>query len=249
MSGIWEWNKNERALSFPITLYVTGTTRQTISTTVEEMDEGRSFDFGDQFIDVVGFNGTNCPMTSSPTTIYEDSVAYGWDASYSFGHSFIDQADRSSPYEGTAAIHAGLFQFGGLLFTRNGGFNPQYFSQLTFAAKASFPAQIKIYTNSNSNPHSSTSLFATRRVGTQWATYNVSVATLTTRDIEFGLAFLNMEGRMVQLWLDSVRWMLAENSPLDLIPPIAEILPFLETQTGNSTNETGIVSHSSKSEI
>jgi hypothetical protein len=92
----------------------------------------------------------------------------------------------------------------------------------------------------SSNSNSNASLFATVPVGTQWATYNVSVAMLTTREVEFSLAFLNMGRRLQELWFDSIRWTLAENSPLDLVPPISEVLPFLHNSNDSTTNETGI---------
>lgn len=83
-----------------------------------------------------------------------------------------------------------------------------YFSYLTFAARANSDIQMKIYLGDG------TGLSVTKTITSQWTVYNISVAELTTNEIESALVFLNLNnGDLMDIWFDSISWELAAVRP------------------------------------
>lgn len=227
-SGVWQWNKRNNNIRFPVTLYVVGSTDELITTTFQSKFPSGEADFGKQFTQVVASNGL-CPMASSPAAVYIDSVGYGWNNDNSFKAQLVNKADTTNPYAGTNAIHTQLWFTGGLLFTRLGGFNPLYFSYLTFAARASNNAELKIYLGDGTGP-----LSTTRTITQQWTVYNISVTELTTAEVETALVFLNLNnGDVMDFWFDSITWELAAKKPGDDITPVTTGgYDFVDSTTG-----------------
>ncbi len=201
-------------------------------------------DYGIQFTDVIG--GTGCPLAPSPYDIYNDTVAYGWDTSYSFGYTQIDIEDNSTSFGGTTSISITVSQYNGLQFTRTGAYNPQYFLSLHFAAKStSDNSVVRVYIGDGYG-----ALSAQVPVTTAWQAYNVSVSSLVdpNESAAYNLVFQNFAADTAQFWFDEIRWTLDPINPLTnvtVIPPTGLVFNTSTTgainiDTSTTTGTSGI---------
>lgn len=211
-SARWAWNKASNTLQFPLILSLVAETGEVQQYTVSSWQPGSDIDTGIQFTDAPAGQGL-CPLAAPPQAIYIDSITYGWLTDFSFNANNINTADSSTSISGTS-LSVNMAGYGGLQFTRNGGFDPEYFSTFQFSAKANGQSPLRVYFGALASGETGGS---TVTVTSDWQTFNISMATLSTSSVEFDVVFQNFQSNTMQFWFDNIQFSLAAVSPLDNI--------------------------------
>jgi len=235
-SGMWSWNKASNSFQLPVTISIVGTTGQVLQFETNTLTSDSTLDFGSQFTDVAPGIGT-CPLAEPPVYIYQDSLTYGWSTTFSFDDASIN-LNYTSDAVSASAIFVDLYGYGGLQFTRDGGFDPEYFTTLQFDARSNGQATLRIYLGQLASGAVG-GVTLQNSISTQWQTFNISLANLVPSLVEYDIVFQNFQGNEAQYWFDNIMFGLAPVSPLANITYSTPTTPNGNTtSSGVSTNGT-----------
>jgi len=239
-SARWTWNQATGTLKFPITIAIASESNEVLSNQMASWTPGQTLDFGSQFANPSPSTGT-CPMAEAPLYIFQDAVTYGWSTTYSFQYASIAN-DTSNPYDGADSLLANLYAWGGLQFTRDGGFDPAYFSSIQFAAKASQQASLRVYVGVLAQGQEG-GVTLSNAISTQWNAFNISMADLQAGNVQYDIVFQNYQGNQISFWFDDIHFIESPYPPQS--PNITYgngTSPLLSTTiSGSSAQPTGSV--------
>ncbi|EFA86538.1 expansin-like protein [Heterostelium album PN500] len=239
-SSLWVFNKNSIAFTFPGKVRVTSQTGQQI---VYSMTNGAAkmipnFDQAPLYAD--------CGTPVAPQYIYQDSLAQGWtDASW----DFVEKNYNDNSAASGSNIAIGLSAYGGLKIQSLTSFSTANLATLEFSAKANVSnSQILIFLHKGANFNVT--------VGTEWANYNVTLASLSAAATETAIAFQNFQGSSLLLMVDNIKWGYSSNvstststsgTGLVTMPPVTK--PPSTTASGSATTTSVVTTASTTAQV
>ncbi|EGG23173.1 expansin-like protein [Cavenderia fasciculata] len=224
-NGGWTWNKadNGPKFAFPGSLLVGGSDGEYMAYEFDKAKGNLAYNTLKQFTPSPGVNDTKiCTLALVPEYMYDDHLTYGWDVYQSFNFTEFTIDDTNDPYSGITNIRIELEAYGGVVFSREGGFTTKYLKSVSFACKVHKGKPIpslRIYFEKSGIP---TSL--PNQLSYEWQIFTVYVDGLQPNDIEYALAFKSALGVQTVIYLDYIKWEFTTDIPDS---------PEVEAHTGN----------------
>eukprot|EP01111_Echinosteliopsis_oligospora_P005077 TRINITY_DN1825_c0_g1_i1.p1 TRINITY_DN1825_c0_g1~~TRINITY_DN1825_c0_g1_i1.p1 ORF type:complete len:506 (-),score=101.74 TRINITY_DN1825_c0_g1_i1:56-1573(-) len=248
--GTWRWNQQSGGakIVFPVQFsLVSDETNQVLFYTVYNAWSADSTVItfsGSQFADVVDSN-TTCPQAIPPALLYNDGqVGYGWDGqSGNYKNQYVNLTYPGSAFtEVTYVVQAGMYSYSGVQFTRLGGFNALYYSNLTFSiySDQSSSVNMLVYLTGNESLASSGQTVAITNTP---QTFTLNVSSLAAgQQVIYAVAFqVNQEvAGPIQVFYSNLSWGINAENPQTEIPPVADSgTPVLNTSTSSGSTTGG----------
>ncbi|GAM17615.1 hypothetical protein SAMD00019534_007900 [Acytostelium subglobosum LB1] len=214
-NGGFTWNKLDESTKFifPGTLLITAQDNEAVTYTFNNVTPYTEYDTHKQFTPSAQVsNQTDCEMGMVQQYIYDDHVLYGWESFNSFNFSQYTVFDTQSPFSGESDIKMDLNPHGGLTFSRDGGFTTRYLKTISFAAKASQAASLRVFFGSFG------AFVLPSKLTTNWQKFYVPIGSLEPRPIEYMISFYNNQDKGLTFYFDDFQWEFTDDVPL--IPPV-----------------------------
>jgi len=236
-SAVWEWNHvdTDKFLDFPATITIQGATDQVLSIQVNNSiisstasRNRATLSFSEQFRDVVGTGAAVCPMAAATTVIYSNGkIGSGWNDDQSF-NTLIIANDTTRPVAGaTYNFVSQASPYGGAQFKRIGGFQTNYFTNLTFVASSDNTCTLYVYFGSGNDTRGVT---ITTTTTNQVFSFNLA-NDFKANPFEYYLVFQNNQNGYCHTYLSEIMFYVNATSPLANVP--------LVTTTGYQFNVSG----------
>ncbi|KAM9973497.1 hypothetical protein ACTFIW_010591 [Dictyostelium discoideum] len=220
--GKYTWNQEGGGakLQFPATLILTGIDGQTLSYKFNKPPSGQMVDIKKQFAPptqksssalVLRESENKCEMGKLPDYVYQESLGLGWVTYFSWKFVYINLESHETNKKasmGKNLIQVELKGYGGLHFTREGGFQTKYIKSLSFTIRAAPPiSALQVYVGQVGS-------YTLPTLGWQWTEITIPASKIKSKnDIEYSLSFYNNKNQTNTLWIDNIKWNFTPNCP------------------------------------
>ncbi|EGC38797.1 hypothetical protein DICPUDRAFT_53119 [Dictyostelium purpureum] len=219
--GKFNWNQgqggNSYKLQFPATLIVTANDGQVISFKFNRPPAGVSIDTRKQFENKGDpkISKSTCLMAMAPEYVYQESLELGWASYFSWKYTYINISSHETGKKVALkknCIQTELESYGGLQFTREGGFPTKYIKAVSFTVRAAPPTEnLQVYFGLLG------SYTVPGPIGWDWEEITIPISKLKPNPIEYNLVFYNNQEEKSALWIDNIKFTYSISTPKQAI--------------------------------
>ncbi|EFA80631.1 expansin-like protein [Heterostelium album PN500] len=245
-SSEFSWTGQEK-MSFPATVTATSIFGDKVSWVMSGVEKMKVFQFSGNFADkkVIKNPPETCTLSQTPATIYNDSLADGFNTFQSKSYSDLNTTDFSEHSAGSnSSLKITLVGINSYLsLSRQGEFNSDYFTGIKFSVKCNQPkwSGLKVFFSNDS-----TAWTPTEPITKDWSMHTVDFKSLgphstNVKSINFG----NKVDGDVTLWFDDISFIvdptkINNSTIINNLSPLnttsTTIIPSTTTNNHPSTN-------------
>ncbi|KYR00423.1 expansin-like protein [Tieghemostelium lacteum] len=214
-SAKFVWANGGSQIVFPINITVVSQYGSSVMYTMNTLKKLDIFSFSSNFKvpeNLVPGSPKQCLLSQTPSVIYTDSLAEGWDYYSSKDYRFLNETDESNPASGKAAFCVTLVGAkSSLTISRAGNFQLEYFSGIKFNIRSERDWNgFRFYFHQESwwTPVNKT-------INGQWTQLSMNFTDIKHSSIEHSISFGNEDDENVRFCIDNVSFILAPKNSVE----------------------------------
>eukprot|EP01133_Synstelium_polycarpum_P018006 gene18006-21488_t len=207
-SAAFSFSQAGDKVTLPATIIATSLYGDMTNLTITTMDKFHTFSFAANFPvpqHLVPGSPKTCTLSATPTMIYDDKLAEGYDTWSSKSYTELNVSDPDVHQNGKASMRIKLMSAHSYLaLSRAGHFQTDYISAIKFSVRSD-----RVWSGMRVFFRSESAWMPSENITSEWSTYTVAFKNITHNSIEKSISFGSIDAEPVTMWLDDMSFILS----------------------------------------